>query len=186
MNRIAQLLFEARSLKNLPRSGYQYLGTGSETVAEHSFSTTFIAYVLSHLVSGVDAPKLMMMSLVHDLPEARIGDLNHMQKFYVQADEGTAMDDLVDGLPFGEELRALIEEFNAGESLEAQLAHDADQLAFLIELKNLSDQGRTASADWIANVRQRLQTDIGRKLSDTICTMPSDQWWRQKFIDRMG
>ena len=139
MKQIAQLLFEARSLNRLPRSGYQFLGVGRESVAEHSFSTTFIAYVLSHMVPEADARKLITMSLVHDLPEARVGDLNYVQKFYLQADEGAALDDMVHALPFGSDLRALIDEFNQGASLEARLAHDADQLAFLLELKALAD-----------------------------------------------
>lgn len=186
MKRIAQLLFEARSLKRLPRSGYQFLGTGQESVAEHSFATTFIAYVLSNMVPGVDAHKLITMCLVHDLPEARIGDLNYVQKFYIQADEGAAVDEMTNGLSFGDELKALIDEFNLGESLEACLAHDADQLAFLVELKDLADLGYTAPPTWIPNVHQRLRTDIGRSIADTILTTPSDMWWRQKFIDRSG
>lgn len=184
MKRIVQLLFEARSLKRLPRSGYQFLGTGHESVADHSFSTTFIAYVLSNMVPEADAHKLITMSLVHDLPEARIGDLNYVQKFYVQADEGAAVDEMVHDLPFGDQLKALIDEFNQGESLEARLAHDADQLAFLLELKDLADLGYAAPPTWIPNVQQRIQTDIGRSLADTILTTASDVWWRQKFIDR--
>lgn len=186
MKRIAQLLFEARSLKRLPRSGYQFLGTGQESVAEHSFATTFIAYVLSNMVPGVDAHKLITMCLVHDLPEARIGDLNYVQKFYIQADEGAAVDEMTNDLPFGDELKALIDEFNLGESLEACLAHDADQLAFLVELKDLADLGYAAPPTWIPNVHKRLRTDIGRSIADTILTTPSDMWWRQKFIDRSG
>lgn len=184
MKRIAQLLFEALSLKRLPRSGYQFLGVGRESVAEHSFSTTFIAYVLSHIVPEADARKLITMSLVHDLPEARVGDLNYVQKFYLQADEGAAVDDMVHALPFGSDLRALIDEFNQGASLEARLAHDADQLAFLLELKALADVGHAPPSTWIPNVQQRLQTDIGRSMADSILSTSSDMWWRQKFIDR--
>lgn len=184
MKPIVQLLFEARSLKRLPRSGYQFLGTGRESVADHSFSTTFIAYVLSNMVPEADAHKLITMSLVHDLPEARIGDLNYVQKFYVRADEEAAVDEMVHDLPFGDHLKSLINEFNLGKSLEARLAHDADQLAFLIELKDLADLGYAAPLKWIPNVQQRIQTDIGRSLADAILTTASDMWWRQKFIDR--
>ena len=184
MKHIAQLLFEARSLKRLPRSGYQFLGVGRESVAEHSFSTTFIAYVLSHMVPEADARKLITMSLVHDLPEARVGDLNYVQKFYLQADEGAAVDDMVNALPFGSDLRALIDEFNLGASIEARLAHDADQLAFLLELKELADLGHAPPSTWIPNVQHRLKTDIGRSMADSILSTPSDMWWRQKFIDR--
>ena len=54
METIADLLFEARSLRTLPRSGYQFLGAGSESVAEHSYSITFIAFVLARLVPEAD------------------------------------------------------------------------------------------------------------------------------------
>lgn len=184
MERIAQLLFEAHSLKRLPRSGYQFLGSGRESVAEHTFTTTFIAYVLSHMAPQADARKLMTMCLVHDLPEARIGDLNYVQKFYLRADEEAAVDEMVQGLPFGEMLKSLVDEFNRAETLEAQLAHDADQLSFLIELKHLADMGHAAPPTWIPNVRKRLRTDFGQALADAILRVPSDLWWRQKFIDR--
>lgn len=184
MERIAQLLFEAHSLKRLPRSGYQFLGVGRESVAEHSYTTTFIAYVLSQMVPEADACKLMTMCLVHDLPEARIGDLNYVQKFYIQADEKAAVDEMAEGLPFGDDLKSLIDEFNRGESLEACLAHDADQLAFLIELKHLADLGYAAPPTWIPHVRQRLRTPAGKSLADALMATRAEKWWRQKFIDR--
>ena len=83
-----------------------------------------------------------------------------------------------------ERLRALIDEFNQGDSLEAHLAHDADQLAFLLELKTLADVGHAPPSTWIPNVQQRLQTDIGRSMADSILATSSDMWLRQKFIDR--
>ena len=76
MKNIVNLLFQAKILKEIPRSGFHFLGVGRESVAEHSFSTTFIAYVLSCILPEVDAYKLICMCLVHDLTEARIGDLN--------------------------------------------------------------------------------------------------------------
>jgi putative hydrolase of HD superfamily len=69
MKNIANLLFEAKMLKEIPRSGFHFLGSGKESIAEHTFSTTFIAYVMSHLEPDIDALKLISMCLVHDLPE---------------------------------------------------------------------------------------------------------------------
>ena len=186
MKRLAQLLFEARSLKQLTRSGYQFLGTGRESVAEHSFTTAIVAYVLGQTTPGVDHGRLITMSLLHDLPEARIGDLNYVQKFYVQADEAAAIDEMTDGLPFGDDIRSLIDEFNRGESLEARLARDADQLAFLVELKSLADLGYATPPTWIPKVLERLQTDGGRAMAAAILETPAEKWWRQKFIDRTG
>jgi len=184
MKRIVHLLFEARSLKQLTRSGYQFLGTGRESVAEHSFTTTVIAYVMGQTNPDVDRGRLVTMSLLHDLPEARIGDLNYVQKFYVQADEAAAIDEMSDGLPFGDDIRGLIDEFNRGESREARLARDADQLAFLVELKSLADLGYAAPSTWIPNLLERLQTDSGRAMAAAILETPAEEWWRQKFIDR--
>ena len=91
MKRIVELIMEAGFLKHLPRSGYQFLGAGRESVAEHVYTTTFIAFVLSFLDTQVDARRLISMCLVHDLPEARTGDLNYVQKHYVQANETEAL-----------------------------------------------------------------------------------------------
>lgn len=185
MEAIANLLFEARSLRTLPRSGYQFLGAGRESVAEHTFSITFIAYVFSRLVPEADGHRIMTMCLVHDLPEARIGDLNYVQKLYVEANEPAAIADLTAKLPFGDEIKSLIEEFNQGESLEAQLARDADQIAFIVELKDLSDLGYVPPGTWIPSIRRRLQTEIGRRLAEAILSTERDAWWRHKFIDRI-
>jgi putative hydrolase of HD superfamily len=185
MERIAQLLFEARSLKQLTRSGYPFLGVGRESVAEHSFTTAFIAYVLGQMTPEVDRARLITMSLLHDLPETRLGDLNYLQKFYVQADEAAAVEEATRGLPFGEDIRELIDDFNRGASLESRLAQDADQLAFLVELKSLADVGYTTPSSWIPTVCDRLQTDIGRALAQVIVDTPAEKWWRQKFIDRI-
>ena len=87
MKDIANLLFEAAHLKRTPRSGFNFLGAGRESVAEHTFCTLFIAWVMARMEPGVDALRLISMCLVHDLPESRIGDINYVQKQYVTADE---------------------------------------------------------------------------------------------------
>lgn len=77
---IVDLMYEAKILKEIPRSGYQFLGVGRESVAEHTFMTTFIANIMATLQPDADALKLLRMCLLHDLPEARTGDLNAVQK----------------------------------------------------------------------------------------------------------
>ena len=180
MRNIANLLFEAKMLNDIPRSGYHFLGAGNESVAEHCFSVTFIAYVMSHMESDVDATRLISMCLIHDLPEARIGDLNTVNKKYLKADESKALGDTVKGLSFGQDLTDLFNEFKDGRSLEAKLAHDADQLALILELKNLMDIGYKPSETWIGNVIGRLETETGRKIADAVMDTCRDQWWRDE------
>ncbi|SCX94652.1 HD domain-containing protein [Desulfoluna spongiiphila] len=177
MERIADFLFEAGMLKRIPRSGYHFLGGGKESIAEHSFMITTIAFALSRMDETVDAGKLLAMCLVHDLPEARTGDLNYVQKKYCSADEARAVADQARGLPFGKEYAALVEEFNACETLEARLAKDADQLAFVLDLRTLMDTGHNGADKWLAVVLERLVTEPGRKLADAIVSRAWDDWW---------
>jgi putative hydrolases of HD superfamily len=177
MKRIAELLFEARMLKEVPRSGFQFLGTGRESIAEHVYSTAFIGWVMAQLECDVNALKLISMCLVHDLPEARTGDLNSVHKAYVKPDEHRAVADLARGLPFGERLSALIEEYNAGTSPEARLARDADQISLILELKDLNDIGYQPPQDWLPHVLNRLQTQTGKALAEAIMATRRDAWW---------
>jgi putative hydrolase of HD superfamily len=183
MKHIANLLFEAKILKEIPRSGYHFLGSGKETVAEHSFMIVFIAYVMSRMEPGVDALKLVSMCLVHDLPESRTGDLNYVQKKYVHADEKKAVRDLIKDIPFGDTIRDLIEEFNEGKTKEASLARDADQLSFILELKTLLDTGRKGPEEWLPIVMDRLRTDTGKRIAESISGTNWDEWWKKNYVE---
>ena len=177
MKEIAHLLFEAKILKEIPRSGYHFLGAGKESVAEHSYSTAFIGYVISQLESGVDALKLISMCLIHDLPEARVGDLNTVQKLYVTADEKRALADATRGVPFAQNMKDLMQEYKECSTKEARLAHDADQLALILELKDLMDVGFNPPHSWIENVVGRVKTETGRKIAQAVMETQRDDWW---------
>lgn len=177
MKRIANFLFEAGMLKRTPRTGFQFLGSGAESVAEHIFRAVYIGYTLGSLVKEADTDKLVRMCLFHDLPEARTGDLNYVNKKYVKADEVKAVNDLAGTLPFGDEIRDLIFEFMEGKSLEAQLAYDADQLELILALKEHKDLGNTYADEWLAFALKRLRTDVARELADTILETDSSLWW---------
>jgi putative hydrolase of HD superfamily len=183
MKRIANFLFEAGMLKRTPRTGFQFLGSGAESVAEHIFRTVYIGYVLGHLEKKADTNKIIKMCLFHDLPEARTGDLNYVNKKYVKADEHKAVKDLTDTLPFGSEMKRLIMEFMKGESLEARLAYDADQLEMILALKEHKDLGNEYADEWLGFALKRLQTDIARKLSRTILETDSSLWWFSEKSD---
>ena len=174
---IADFLFEVGMLKRTPRSGFQFLGTGAETVAEHSLRVAVIGYVLAKM-SGKFAPeKIVLMCLFHDLVEARTGDLNYVNKRYVKADEDAAVLDMTAQLPFGNEIRDLAEEFNTAGTPEANIAHDADQLEMILQLKELGDLGNRYAADWITSAIKRLRTDDGKRLARTILNTDFAAWW---------
>jgi putative hydrolase of HD superfamily len=172
-----EFLFEVGMLKRTPRSGWQFLGTGSESVAEHVYRTTMIAFVLARLDGTVETDKVLRLALAHDLPEARTGDLNYVNQKYVTADEERAADDMARGLPFGEELRELMAEYREEASPEAVLVHDADQLEMLLELKEKLDSGCQAADDWTPFLLRRLRTDTAKELAKKILAGDSASWW---------
>jgi putative hydrolase of HD superfamily len=184
MSKIADLLFQSKMLKEIPRSGFHFLGAGKESVAEHCFSTAFIALVMAQIEPDVDAARLIGMCLVHDLAEARIGDLNTVNKIYVDADENKALDDSLGELTFGHTLADLAREFIDNQTREAKLARDADQLALVLDLKALADIGYRPPEKWLPPIIARLQTDTGRKIAEKIMRTEWDGWWLKNTLDR--
>jgi putative hydrolase of HD superfamily len=177
VDRIVEFLFEVGMLKRTPRSGWQFLDGGSESVAEHVFRTTMIAFVLARLDGAVDTDKVLRLALAHDLPEARTGDLNYVNQKYTTADEAQAARDMAAHLPFGPELEELLAEYRSEESPEAVIAHDADQLELLLELKEKMDSGCDAAEEWTPFVLRRLRTVTGKQLAQKILDGNSASWW---------
>ena len=80
-------------------------------------------------------------------------------------------------LPFGAEMKGLMAEYREGKTEEARLAHDADQLDLILELKEQKDLGNTYAAKWIEFARQRLHTKIGLEMVEEILKTDSTDWW---------
>jgi putative hydrolase of HD superfamily len=177
MKEIADFLFEVAMLKKTPRSGFQFLGSGRESVAEHLLQTQYIGYVLCKLEPEVDELKVLRFCMFHDLPEARTGDMNYMNKKYVTVDEKKAIGELSEPLFFGAEIETMLDEFNQRQTRESLLAHDADQLALIIQLKECGDLGNKYSEEWIHFAVRRLATENARRLAKSITETDSANWW---------
>jgi putative hydrolase of HD superfamily len=177
MVNIANFLFEAGMLKRTPRSGFQFLGTGAESVAEHIFRTTYIGYVLGRIEKDINVDQLIKLCLFHDLPEARTGDLNYVNKKYVMADETKAVKDLAATLPFGREIEDLVMEYEEGKTEESKLARDADQLEMILALKEYKDLGNKYADEWLQFSQKRLRTDSAKELARVILETDSSLWW---------
>ena len=183
MKNITNFLFEAGMLKKTPRTGYQFLGTGKESVADHSFRMTIIGYILAGEIPGADRNKTVLMCLFHDLHEARTGDQNYVNKRYNTVDEKKAVSHMTAGLPFGNVIAGLTDEFNMGESLEASIAKDADQLDLILELKVQKDLGNKYADEWLFYAEKRLINDKAKELAEEILKTDHAEWWFDKRID---
>jgi putative hydrolase of HD superfamily len=177
MKDIVNFLFEAGMLKKTPRSGFQFLGSGGESVAEHILRTLFVAFTLCKMLPEADENKVLKLCLFHDLPEARTGDMNYVNKKYVDVNEEKAVRELTETLFFGEEIKAAVDEFNANQTPEAIIARDADQLALILQLKEYGDLGNKYCAEWIAYASKRLSSENAKKMAACIMQTDSSEWW---------
>lgn len=180
MKDLINFLFEVGMLKKTPRTGYQFLGSGKESVAEHTFRMTIIGYLLSLQEPQADSMKTTLMCLFHDLHEARTGDLNYVNKRYVQIDEDKAIQDLAKGLPFSDRIVSLTREFTEGKSVEARISRDADQLDLILSLKEQQDLGNTYAREWLHYALKRVQTEAARSMAQEILETDSTEWWFEK------
>lgn len=177
MKDIVNFIFEVGMLQKTPRTGFQFLGSGTESVAEHVLRTIFIGYALCKLEDGADEMKVLKMCLLHDLPEARTGDMNYVNKKYVAVDEEKAVRELAQTLPFGIEISEIINEFNERKTRESLICHDADQLALIYQLKEYGDLGNKYSREWINFAKQRLYTENAKAMAEKIIQTDSSDWW---------
>lgn len=183
MDRIADFLFEVGMLNKTPRTGYQFLGSGKESVAEHILRTLFVGYTLCKMDNTLDENRVLKMCLFHDLPEARTGDMNYVNKKYVDVDEEKAVRELTEGISFGNEIKEAIDEFNKKETREAKIAMDADQLALILQLKEYGDLGNKYAEEWINYALKRLNTTTAKELAAKILSTDFSHWWFKEKSD---
>jgi len=174
--RIVDFFNEVGMLRFTPRSGYQFLGSGKENVAEHSYRTAIIGYVLARM-AGADIARTTFLCLFHDLHEARTGDFNYVNKIYNQCQPKQALKDTLEGTGLEEDIMPLWNELCDNDSMEAKLAHDADQLDLILNLKREADLGNKYATTWLESSIQRLHTDYAKDLSEVILDVDSAHWW---------
>ncbi len=183
MDNIANFLFEVGMLNKTPRTGYQFLGSGKESVAEHILRTLFVGYTLCKLDDSLDERRVLKMCLFHDLPEARTGDMNYVNKKYVDVNEEKVVRELTEGIFFGSDIKAAIDEFNKKETKEALIAMDADQIALILQLKEYGDLGNKYAEEWINYAVQRLNTKGAKDLAEKIIKTDFSNWWFKEKND---
>lgn len=79
VKKLLEVLTTAEHLKDVPRHCYTS-GGRRESVAEHSWRLTLMAYWVSDEFPEADLEKLLKMCLIHDLGEAFTGDVPTFRK----------------------------------------------------------------------------------------------------------
>jgi len=181
-NDIAKFLYEMGQLKRVKRSGWWIAGVKDpESVAEHTFRTTVIAYLLARL-EGADTGKAVLLALFHDLPETRTNDAHRIVRRYAdwRDVDKKAMSEQSKRLPdeVANEVVSFLEEFEKEVSSEARLARDADLLECLIQAREYQALGCHDVADWILNAQAALTTESAKKIAAECLKTEPKEWWQ--------
>ena len=188
LDEIGKFVYESGILSKTPRSGLWFLGTGAQSVAEHSLRTAYITYALCYLVPEVKKEKAILMALFHDFAEGRTSDLNYVHQRYGRLAENNAFSDIAKSVPFGKEMHELYGEEQAKETLEARIVKDADQLEWLATLREEGVKGNLKAKKWADIAYKRLKTSEGKKLGRILLKIHPDDWWFESsdtwFVDR--
>ncbi|WP_435209305.1 HD domain-containing protein [Micromonospora sp. bgisy143] len=164
-----RFIFEAGVLKRAARTGWWFAGVKQpESIAEHSFRTALIGMMLAAM-EGADPARVSMLCTLHDTQETRITDIPHIAKRYLTALPNTVVTaDQVAGCPppVVDVIRAAVAEYEAGETLDAVVARDADKLECLVQAVEYRHQGIDNVQRWIDSSRAALKTASAQRLAD--------------------
>ncbi len=177
LNKITNFLFETGMLAKTPRSGFHFLGSGKQSVAEHINRVGYVGFTLASMAEDVDVAKVLEMCLFHDITETRISDANYVHQQYIERKEEKAVNDLANSFPFGGKIKEILGEYEVRETKEAKIAKDADNIEWILALKEQVDIGNTRAKTWIPSAVKRLMTDEAKQLAEVIIKTDSDAWW---------
>ena len=133
--KLIEVLSVAERLKDAVRHCYTS-GGRHESVAEHSWRITLMAYFVSDEFPEADLLKIMKMCLIHDLGEAFTGDIPTFEKTDKDSkNEADVLGEWVKTLPepFSKEMSELYQEMEEQQTLEARIYKALDKLEALIQ-----------------------------------------------------
>lgn len=133
--KLIEVLSVAERLKDAVRHSYTS-GGRRESVAEHSWRITLMAYFVSDEFPESDLLKIMKMCLIHDLGEAFTGDIPAFEKTDKDSEkEAYVLGEWVKTLPepFNKEMSELYQEMEEQQTLEARIYKALDKLEALIQ-----------------------------------------------------
>ena len=130
-----QILHTAERLKDTPRH-CATSGGRVESVAEHSWRITLMAFLAEGEFPGLDMDRVLRMCLIHDLGECFTGDIPTFAKTQSDRDtEDSLLRRWVRSLPAeaSEKMLALYEEMDAQQTAESKLYKALDKLEAVIQ-----------------------------------------------------
>ena len=144
LRNLIKFLEIAGMLKRTARAGWVEVGIYQpESVADHTFRTAILCMVYADM-EGLDPLKLLRMALIHDLPEAVIGDLTPSKKTAeTKEKEETAINQILNLLPTKQrEIYITVwNEYQEGKTREAQAVRQLEKIEMALQAKEYEKAG---------------------------------------------
>jgi len=185
LEKIVNFIFEVGTARGVFRTHRQFIKNADDSLAEHSFRTAIIGMVLAELEKA-DKSKVVMMCLVHDLPEIRTGDANFINAVYRtgrKKEEKEAARDQWIGLPGETEVLALISEYEEHKTKEAIIAKDADRLDQIFLQREYLPADSYDLKRWHYHIAREIQTESAQKIAELVLET-SPLKWLYDFSDK--
>lgn len=181
--KLLDALLVAERLKDTTRHCYTRDGR-HESVAEHSWMATLMAFFMRDEFPEADMDKVIRMCIIHDLGEAFTGDVPAFDK--TARDEQTEEELLSRWVgtlpaPYAAEMAALYDEMAKRETLEARIYKAIDNLEALVQ-HNISDlstwipreyelnltygSDKVAFSDYLTALREEIRRDTLQKIGE--------------------
>ena len=176
---VVDYLFEAGTLKRLPRTGWLNAGIKHpETIAEHSHRTALLGAILA-VMEGADPARVALMGVLHDTQETRVGDIAYIGRRYLKAaDNRDVTADQTAGAPpaVRDTLAAVVDEIETGETLEARVHRDADKLECLFQAIEYREQGNANMQPFYDSMLAALRTRSAERIAREAVAGSSQRW----------
>ncbi len=181
--KLLEALSIAERLKDATRHCYTKNGR-HESVAEHSWMMTLMAFFIKDEFPEADMDKVIKMCIIHDLGEAFTGDIPTFEKNAVnEQTEEKLLNEWLDTLPENNraEMTALYDEmakretaeakiYKAIDGLEALIQHNISDLSTWIpkeyELNKIYADDKVAFSEYLTELREEIRKDTLRKLGE--------------------
>src|SRR5690606_15046705 len=134
----------------------------------HIFRTVFIAYILASMEKDVDTNKVVLMALIHDLPEIRTGDMNPVNKIYNSVNEKKDFLNHIADLPIQDDLQKLFEEYHNRKSKESIIVKDADILEQISLQQEYAERGVTKLREWNNYQIKLLKLEASKNIAERL------------------
>ena len=181
-NRDLELLYELGSLRFIQRTWRHFYNPDFKNLAEHHLSVAWISLMLAKQEGVTNTDKILKLAILHDVAESRTGDVNYIQRQYVERNEDLGIADIFDSTSLRDEFTALWKEYKEMKTIEAQIVKDADMLDVDLELKEQEAKGNNLRKEWVKSrnfvFKHKLYTKTAKKIWKQIQTSNPHDWHR--------